>query len=135
MHCISTEITRIVLVRLNPREDILAGLREAVERESITNALILNGVGSVSSFHYHVVADTNLPPAEAFPRAREPRDIVAVSGLIMDGRVHAHITLSDDTRAEGGHLEEGTRVLTFSVIAIGDLGDTNLSGWDHVGPL
>ena len=130
----TTEIQRVVLVRLNPGDDILLALREAVEQEGIKNGIILNGLGSTSSYHYHVVASTELPPAELFPKAdNAPRDIVCYSGMIMDGRVHAHILLSDDQRAEGGHLEEGTRVLTFSVVAIADLGDVDVAGWDRVG--
>ena len=132
----TTEIQRVVLVRLNPGDDVLLALREAVEQQGIKNGIILNGLGSTSSYHYHVVASTELPPKELFPKAdNAPRDIVCYSGMIMDGRVHAHILLSDDQRAEGGHLEEGTRVLTFSVVAIADLGDVDVAGWDRVGKM
>lgn len=132
----TAEIKRIVLVRLNPGDDVLLSLREAVKQEGVKNGLIVNGLGSTSSYHYHVVGDTNLPPKELFPRGENaPRDIVCFSGMIMNGRVHAHVLLSDDKRAEGGHLEEGTRVLTFSVIAIADLGDTNVTDWDRVGEM
>lgn len=136
MKTVSTDIKRVVLVRLNPGDDILLSLREAVKQEGIRNGVILNGLGSVSSYHYHVVASTELPPKELFPKADDaPRDIVSYSGMVMDGRVHAHITLSDDQKAEGGHLEEGTRALTFTVIAIADIGDTEVAGWDAIGAL
>lgn len=135
MTCRSVEVKRVVLVRLSPGEDVLASLEQAVDAEGIRSGVILNGLGSVQSFRYHVVADSNLPPLEAVPAAREPRDVVAFSGLILNGRVHAHITLSDSTKAEGGHLEPGTEVLTFSVVAIADLGDADLEGWDRIGSL
>jgi uncharacterized protein len=128
----SANVKRIVMVRLSPGEDILASLEQAVEAEGIRSGVILNGLGSVQSFRYHVVADRNLPPLEAVPAAREPRDVVAFSGLIINGRVHAHITLSDSRKAEGGHLESGTQVLTFSIVAIADLGDVDMEGWDRV---
>ena len=41
----------------------------------------------------------------------------------MDGRVHAHITLSDQNSMIGGHLEPGTKALTFFIITIGILPD------------
>lgn len=130
----TADIKRIVLVRLEPGDDILAGLRQAVEEQGIRNGVILNGLGSARSYRYHVVADNELPPLEAFPAGREPRDIVAYSGAIFDGRVHAHITFSDSTKAEGGHLEPGTQVLTFTIIAIADLGDhVNFADWDTIG--
>lgn len=123
-------IKRVVMVRLNPGDDILEGIRSACEQAGVANGTILNGLGSTEAHHYHVVASNELPPREAFPRAEAPRDIVAFSGLIIGGRVHAHITLSDDKRAEGGHLEPGTKALTFAIIAIADMGDADFSDWD-----
>ncbi len=128
----STEIKRLVLLRLNPGDDILNSLRQAVKENDIKSGVIMNGLGSSSSYHYHVVADTNLPPKEAYPKAEGGYDIVCLSGLVIDGRIHAHILFSDDTKAQGGHLEEGTRVLTFNVIIIADIGDTELSDWDSI---
>jgi uncharacterized protein len=129
----TADIKRIVLVRLEPGDDILAGLQEAVKAEGITNGLIMNGLGSSQSYRYHVVASNELPPLEAFPAGREPRDIVAYSGAILNGRVHAHITFSDSTKAEGGHLEPGTQVLTFTIITIADLGeDLDIANWDKI---
>ena len=129
-------IQRVVMVRLNPGDDILLSMREAVAKSSIRTGVILNGLGSAQSYHYHVVADNNLPPKEVFPKGEEPFDIVSITGLIIDGRVHAHITFSEAGKAQGGHLEEGCRVLTFAAIAIADLGDgTSVTGWDTIGSL
>lgn len=128
-------IKRLVLVRLDTGDDILLRLREAVAKSNIHSGFIMNGLGSAQSYHYHVVADTNLPPKEAFPKGEAALDIVGITGMVIDGRVHAHIEFSDDTKVHGGHLEEGARVLTFTVIAIADLGDLSVTDWDHIGPL
>ena len=48
----------------------------------------------------------------------------------QEGRVHAHITFSDTEKAMGGHLEEGTRVLTFSLITLAETDGLDLTGWD-----
>jgi predicted DNA-binding protein with PD1-like motif len=128
----SAEIKRVVMVRLNPGDDILEGLNKAVEKEEIQSGIILNGLGSAQSYRYHVVADNELPPLEAFPAGRAARDIVSFSGLISRGRVHAHITFSDQEKAEGGHLEPGTEALTFAIIYIADLGDEDVEGWDKI---
>ncbi len=126
----SVEMKRMVMVRIDPGDDILAALETAVEREGIRNGMIVNGLGSSRSHHYHVVASNEIPPEESFPRAEAPRDIVSFSGLIIDGRVHAHVCLSDDKQAEGGHLEPGTRALTFAIIAIADFGNADFTDWD-----
>ena len=57
------------------------------------------------------------------------------TGLIIDGRVHAHITLSNTDTALGGHLEEGCKVLTFSVVVIAETPNVRLTEWDRVGTL
>ena len=125
-----TEITRVVLVRINPGDDVLLGLRQAVRDHGIRNAVILTGFGSVRHSHFHVVMSNELPPAESYPKSIQPLDVVSVGGLIIDGRVHAHIDFSDERNGFGGHLEEGCLALTFLVVALGELGAVVLSSWD-----
>ncbi|UCG28535.1 MAG: DUF296 domain-containing protein, partial [Bacteroidales bacterium] len=79
--------------------------------------------GSVTDYHFHVVSDKNLPPAEEFPKASVAMDLVSVQGYILNGRVHAHIALSDENSVVGGHLEPGTKALTFFILSIGILPD------------
>jgi len=122
-----TEITRVVLVRINPGDDVLLGLRQAVRDHGIRNAVILTGFGSVRHSHFHVVMSNELPPAESYPKSIQPLDVVSVGGLIIDGRVHAHIDFSDERNGFGGHLEEGCLALTFLVVALGELGAVLLS--------
>ena len=124
-------IKRLVQIRIAAGEDILEGLNEAVEAESIHTGVIVNGLGSATSYHFHVVASTDLPPKEAFPRGAGPFDIVSMSGAVIDGRVHAHISFSDTEKVFGGHLEPGCTALTFAIITIADVGDADLAGWDR----
>jgi predicted DNA-binding protein with PD1-like motif len=125
-------VNRIVMVRLNPGEDLLHGLQEATKEAGIRNGAILSGAGSLSAYHCHVVETTNLPPGNIFFRDEGAFDILTLTGIINDGRVHAHITFSDDKQAMGGHLEEGTRVLTFAIAAIAELPGVNLQDWDRI---
>jgi len=126
--------TRIVMVRLDPGQDVLLGLRQAVEETGITHGAILAGVGSLSAYHFHVVSTPVLPPENAFVRGQGAYDILTVTGAILDGRVHAHITFSNTEIAMGGHLEEGCTVLTFAIVTIVDTSTPTLemAGWDHV---
>ncbi len=123
-------IQRIVMVRINPGDDILLGLRQAVAEQKLKNAVVLTGFGSVRRSHFHVVMSNTLPPAESYPKSEQPLDIVVMGGMIIDGRVHAHIDFSDERNGFGGHLEEGCLALTFTVVALADLGDVNVSNWD-----
>jgi predicted DNA-binding protein with PD1-like motif len=119
----ASPIERVVVVRLKNGTDMLDGLRKAVAREKIRNGVILSGFGSVTSYHVHVVGNTTLPPKDVFTKEGGPFDLLGVSGLVMDGRVHAHITLANTSKVTGGHLEAGTSVFTFTAISIGVLKD------------
>ena len=131
----SFDSSRFVALRLDPGEDVLLSLRAAVEEQGIRNAAILSGVGSLDRYHFHVVRTTNMPPGNTFVRGEGPFDILTVTGLVVDGAVHAHITFSNTELAMGGHLEEGCRVLTFAVIVMAEALDVDLTSWDRSGPL
>ena len=50
----------------------------------------------------------------------------------MNGRVHAHITVSNRERTIAGHMEPGCRILTFGVVCIAVLGpDADLTDLDR----
>ena len=127
--------SRFVALRLDPGADVLHSLRAAVEERRIRNAAILSGVGSLDRYHFHVVQTTNMPPGNTFVQGEGPFDILTVTGLVVDGAVHAHITFSNTELAMGGHLEEGCRVLTFAVVVMAEALDVDLTGWDRSGPL
>ena len=59
-------------------------------------------------------------PARRFydNRSKAGVEILAISGVIADYHVHAHMVMCDRRRAFGGHLEEGCRVLSLCEIAI-----------------
>ncbi len=133
MHTEIASQRRLIYVRADPNEDLLGVLDEAAKREGIRHGAILCGVGSLSAYHYHVVGTAELPPENAHVRGDGPFDILTVTGAIMGGRVHAHITFSDQATATGGHMHEGCTVLTFAIVLIADTSDTPLDGWDRVG--
>jgi predicted DNA-binding protein with PD1-like motif len=114
---------------------VLLALRAAVREQGLRNAAILSGVGSLDRYHVHVVKTTNMPPGNTFVWGEGPFDILKVTGLVVDGEVHAHITFSNTELAMGGHLEEGCRVLTFAVIVIAEARDVSFTRWDKRGPL
>jgi predicted DNA-binding protein with PD1-like motif len=100
---------------------MLKGLHKAVKEKNIKNGVILAGIGSVTDYHYHVISSRELPPSNEFAQAAVPMDLVSVQGYILGERVHAHISLADENSVVGGHLEPGTKALTFLIITIGVL--------------
>lgn len=131
----SGTIKKVHIVHLNPGDDVLLGLRAAVAAKGIRHAAIIGAIGSVTSYHFHVVASPDLPPAELYPKAEGAYDIATMTGFVFDGRVHCHIIFSDERIAFGGHLEEGCRVLTFNVVSIAELDEVDITDFDTMTPL
>lgn len=123
VYSVTSQFDRIEIVRMKPGTDMLEGLEKFINEKNVKNAVILTGIGSVTDYHYHVVSDKNLPPAEEDPKASVAMDLIAMQGYIMNKRVHAHITLSDENSVVGGHLEPGTIALTFFILTVGILPD------------
>ena len=121
---IPTQFERVVILRFKYDTDLLAGLEEAVKSNKIRNGVILNGFGSVRNYQVHQVSNRTLPVKNVF--VKDPSgsaDIAAMSGFVLNGRVHPHITLAGPNQVFGGHLEPGTNVFTFCVMTIGVLPD------------
>ena len=129
-----TSIKNLVFIRLNPGDDLLASLEEAAKKHNIKNAVILSGIGSARSHHFHVVGTRENPPRNDFCRGEKASDIVNVSGFIIEGRVHAHIVHSDTEIAFGGHLEGGVEVLTFAIITLAEV-EYDFTGFDSIGDI
>jgi predicted DNA-binding protein with PD1-like motif len=122
-------------IRLDPGEDVLLSIRDAVREHGIRNAILISGVGSLDRYHVHVVETTNMPPGNTFVRGEGPFDILTVTSAVNDGQVHAHIAFSNAEQAMGGHLEEGCRVLTFAIVVLAETPEADFSYWDVPGPL
>lgn len=133
MHAEPARFGRTWVLRFDPGEDLLEGLQRAATELGVRDGAFLGGIGSLTSYHVHVVSSTDLPPTNAFMKGEGPFDILAITGHVMGGRVHAHLTFSDTEQAMGGHLEPGSLVLTFAIVTLAELLDADLSRFDRVG--
>lgn len=123
-YAIDTKFERIVVLRFKYDTDLLAGLESMVRQEKIRNAVILAGIGSVRSYHFHAVSNREFPSKDLFvTNPTGSADLVTMNGYVIDGRVHAHVTFADGDKAFGGHLEPGTRVFTFAIVTLGVVDD------------
>lgn len=124
VYALDGRFERVVVLRFKHQADLLDGLQRMVRAKGIKNAVILSAIGSVRSYHYHTVSNRTFPSKNIFVKNPEASaDIIGMSGYIMDGTIHPHITFSDPERAFGGHLEPGTTVFTFAAVTIGVLAD------------
>ena len=116
-------VTRMVMIRLRNGTDVLEGLNKGIAEQKIRNAVIVGGFGSLIRYHVHVVSTQELPTKDVFMKVDRAQDVLNVGGYVIDGRLHPHITLADQEKATGGHVEPGTHVLTFLNVALAVLPD------------
>jgi len=124
VYAVDAKLDRLVVLRFKYQANLLAGIEAMVKEQHIKNAVILSAFGSVRNYEIHQVSNRTFPSKDTIVKnTSAPADIVGMSGFIMNGRVHAHITLSNPERAFAGHLEPETNVFTFAVVTLGVLPD------------
>jgi uncharacterized protein len=120
VYALNGQFERIVVLRFKYEADLLAGMEAMVKEQKIRNAVILAGVGSLTGYHYHTVSNRSFPSKNTMVRnPTAPADLVSMNGYVIEGRVHAHMTLTNPDKAFGGHLEPGTTVFTFAIVTLG----------------
>jgi hypothetical protein len=121
-YAMSGHFERVVVLRFKFGADLLAEFEKMVKQEKIRNAVILSAMGSVRGYQVHQVSNRDFPSKNMFVKnPTAPADLIGMNGFVIDGRIHAHVTLANPDRAFGGHLEPGTSVFTFVVVALGVL--------------
>ena len=123
-YAITGKFDRIVVMRLKFKTDLLHGMEKLVAEQHIKDAVILSGIGSLRGYVVHNVASRDYPPADVFTHAPDTAaDLIGMNGLIVNGKIHAHIMMAVGAKANGyaGHLEPGTEVLTYAIVTVGVL--------------
>jgi predicted DNA-binding protein with PD1-like motif len=114
----------VLIFRFKYHADLLAGMEKMVKENKIRNAVILSGAGSVRGYQVHQVSNRTMPSKNMLVKdPTAPADLIGMNGYIIDGKVHAHVTLANPDKAFGGHLEPGTEVFTFAIVTVGVLPD------------
>ncbi len=112
----------MILVRFDPGELLLEGLRELIKSEDIRMGVVVSGIGTFSDCRiHHSVA--GYPPDlmtrhQHYIELKGSYEIAAIQGIIADGEPHLHVTLCEGDKTIAGHLEDGCKVLTLAELAI-----------------
>jgi len=120
----SGQLQRVVVLRFKYQADLLAGIEKMVKEQKIKNAVFLSGVGSLRNYHIHSVSNREFPSKNIYVKdPGAPADIISINGYVIDGRVHAHMTLANEDKAFGGHIEPNNNVFTFAIVTLGVFDD------------
>jgi len=110
------------MFRVKPDQELLGAIKSYCERERIRSGVITQLIGSFSSVKLNFLK--SLPgnyTTKEFRNPKGPLEIVTGQGTIATMKdtnelvLHIHILVSDENRAVGGHLAEGTIFSTAEV--------------------
>ncbi len=123
-YAVNGHITRVVVMRMKYRSDLLHGMEKLVKEQNIRNGVILTGIGSLRGYRVHSVSSRDLPVSDTFvANPKAPANLNAMNGYIVDGAIHAHVTMAVNGGRDtiSGHLEPGCEVLTYAIVTVGVL--------------
>jgi predicted DNA-binding protein with PD1-like motif len=131
VYALTSKFDRVVVLRFKYQADLLEGLERQMKEQKIRNGVILAGAGSVRNYQIHTVTNRTFPSKDTFVKdPTAPADLIGMNGYVVNGAVHAHMTLANPDHAFGGHLEPGTNVFTFAIITVGVFDNLDLSKVD-----
>ncbi|MBL8229326.1 MAG: DUF296 domain-containing protein, partial [Bryobacterales bacterium] len=94
VYAVSGKFDRIVVLRFKFDTDLLGGMEKMVKQEKIRSAVVLSAAGSVRNYHIHTVSNRTFPSKNIYTKdPSSPADIVSMNGYVIDGRIHAHMTM------------------------------------------
>jgi len=112
------QVAELYRIRLDRGDLLLETIQQVVRENNIADGAVLTAVGSLSECTFHRIKSTGEKPEDDFLTVKEPLEILNINGVIADGEPHLHLTMSGASRAFGGHLEKGCRVLYRAEITI-----------------
>jgi predicted DNA-binding protein with PD1-like motif len=133
-YALTGRFDRIVVIRLKNRANLLEGMKKVVAEQHIQNGVILSAIGSLRGYEVHAISNRDLPTEDTFVKnPTQPVDLVSMNGYVINGRIHAHMTLATPDKVIAGHVEEGNEVYTYAIVTIGVMNGTNLDKIDNKG--
>ena len=95
------------VLRVDPGEDVLEAVHCFLKDAGIRQAVVLGGYGTLAAYHLHWVEHNRIPTDNHFRRGEGGIEILSMNGLVVGGKPHIHVALSNPHGAFGGHLEPG----------------------------
>jgi len=128
------KLGEVLAVRLDKGDDLLARLEEVIKKENIKQGVILSGIGTLDVCCMYQVVGTGYPPEKNHEKKEGPLEIACIQGNIVEGKVHAHMVVSDKNYAYAGHVEPGTKIQIIGEIFIARLTGARLTKEPYSGP-
>ncbi len=116
MESTSLNVSRVHILRVDPGEDVLGAIKTFIAQAGVNQAIVLGGYGTLAAHRLHWVTHNRIPTENVVGSAEAGIEMLGMSGLIVDGAPHIHVTLATREGAYGGHLEDGCRAYVLCEI-------------------
>jgi predicted DNA-binding protein with PD1-like motif len=121
MESATMNVSRVHILRIDPGEDVLSSVKDFLEKTSVRQAIVLGGYGTLAADRLHWVTHNRIPSENVIARSEGGIEILGMSGLVVDGEPHIHVTLSTQQGAYGGHMEEGCTAYVMCEIFLAEI--------------
>jgi predicted DNA-binding protein with PD1-like motif len=112
---------KVHILRVDPGEDILAMVEKFIADANLKQAVVLGGYGTMAAYHLHWVTHNRIPTDNHFRKGEGGIEILAMNGLVVDGKPHIHVALATPDGGFGGHLEPGCIAYVVCEIFFGEV--------------
>jgi predicted DNA-binding protein with PD1-like motif len=114
--------SEIIIIRFNPGEKFLEGLKQVIKEEGIRGGIIVSGIGTLSTAQFHQCV-AGFPPNlltrhQDYFELNGSFEIASIQGIIADGEPHIHMAFGEKEQMMAGHVEDGCIVLTLLELVI-----------------
>jgi uncharacterized protein len=121
MESATLNVSRVHILRVDPGEDVLCSVKDFLGKTGIRQAIVLGGYGTLAADRLHWVTHNRIPSENVIARSEGGIEILGMSGLVVDGEPHIHVTLSTQQGAYGGHMEEGCKAYVLCEIFFAEI--------------
>jgi len=123
----SLDVEKIHILRVDPGEDLLLSVRKFLAESGLRQAVVISGYGALTAHQVHWVKHTHIPPENLYGKGEGGTEILAMNGLVVDGKPHIHIALSNPQGGFGGHMEEGCIAYVLCEIFFAEVSGSDLN--------
>ena len=123
----SRDVEKIHILRVDPGEDLLLSVRQFLAESGLRQAVVMSGYGTLAAYSLHWVQHNHIPTNNLFRKGEGGIEILAMNGLVVDGKPHIHMALSNPDGGFGGHMEEGCIAYVLCEIFFAELSGSDLN--------
>lgn len=120
------ELGQVIVLNLQRGDLLLETIESELKKSNIKDALLTSAIGSLQRVVLHRVIGTGREPEDEFVTLEKPMELASLQGMVLDGKAHFHMVVSDVEQSYTGHLEPVTTVLYLGEVSLVELKGVSL---------